>query len=220
MSTIIKINQPAGESRGTRAEAFNFDDMADRAKKYLAVVRKEAERIVAAARADAKSVHHQAVEQGRQAGMMVADQTLSAKLDEKLQTLLPALNKAIEDLRLAKHAWLRIWEQQAVHLVATIAEKVIRRQLDSTPEITMDLIRESLELVAGSAEIKLHLNPADHEVLAGKVDGLCSEFGKLATTDIVADAEVTPGGCIVFTEYSEVDQRIESQLARIEEELT
>lgn len=220
MSTIIKVNQPARERNGVQATAFNFDDMADRAKDYLAVVKKEADNIVATARAQARAVQHRAVEEGRQAGMMAADQTLSAKLDEKLQTLLPALNEAVEEMRLAKHAWLRIWERQAVHLAGAIAEKVIRRQLDATPEITVDLIRESLELVAGSAELKLHLNPTDYETLGEKIDGLCNEFGKLAKTDIIPDAEVTPGGCIVFTEHSEVDQRIESQLARIEEELT
>ena len=33
----------------------------------------------------------------------------------------------------------------------------------------MALIREALELAAGSAQIRLHLNPEDHKALGGQV---------------------------------------------------
>ncbi|MFQ5550985.1 MAG: FliH/SctL family protein [Gemmatimonadales bacterium] len=38
--------------------------------------------------------------------------------------------------------------------------------------------------------------------------------------DIVADSAVSPGGCFVETEFGNIDQQFETQLARIEEELT
>ena len=41
----------------------------------------------------------------------------------------------------------------------------------------------------------------------------------LAPSAIVADDAVSPGGCCVKTKFGVIDQQIESQLRRIEEEL-
>ena len=45
-------------------------------------------------------------------------------------------------------------------------------------------------------------------------------LAQLAPAQIVADPAVEPGGCRVITGFGEIDQRIESQLERIVEELT
>jgi flagellar biosynthesis/type III secretory pathway protein FliH len=69
-----------------------------------------------------------------------------------METLLPALGKVVSELVDAKQAWLREWEHTAVQLAAKIAERVIRRELKSEPQITVDLVREALEMFKG--EIK------------------------------------------------------------------
>jgi flagellar biosynthesis/type III secretory pathway protein FliH len=42
----------------------------------------------------------------------------------------------------------------------------------------------------------------------------------LGTCELAADPAITPGGCRVETAFGEIDQRIETQIRRIEEELT
>jgi flagellar biosynthesis/type III secretory pathway protein FliH len=51
------------------------------------------------------------------------------------------------------------------------------------------------------------------------VEQLAQEIARLAPAEIVADASVAAGGCRVLTEFGEIDQRIASQLSRIEQEL-
>ena len=61
-------------------------------------------------------------------------------------------------------------KQSAVHVAAAIAARVIRRELTRQPEITLTLVREALELAAGSSQVRIHLNPDDHQALAGQVE--------------------------------------------------
>ena len=89
-----------------------------------------------------------------------------------------------------------------------------------TPEITLTLLREALELAAGSTHLRIHLNPADHETLGPQAETLIAEFSSLGPAKLVADPQVTPGGCRVETRFGIIDQQFEAQLARIEEELT
>jgi flagellar assembly protein FliH len=213
MSTIIRASDRNASIHGV---AYNLTDMAGEADRYLDRLRAEGAKIVAKAQQDAEAIRRQAQEEGRN----LAVEIVRKQFAQQLETLLPALKQVVEDIRQAKQAWLTQWEKSAVHVAAAIAERIIRRELSNTPEITLTLVREALELAAGSSELRIHLNPGDHETLGARVEVILGELSGLAPAELVADPEITPGGCRVETRFGTIDQQFEAQLARIEEELT
>lgn len=224
MSTIIKSQGVSGADHALRSVAFNLEDLADHGNRYLAEVRRQAESILAKANEDAVRVRRQAAEQGRADAAKAAQQEAAEQakqdLEQRLATLTPALTAAIHEIRQSKEAWRAHWEKNVVSLATAIASRIIRGEVARAPEVTLTLVREALELAAGATRVSLHLHPADHEALGENVQSIVSQFAKTAHAEVVADADVSPGGCRVVTEFGEIDQRIESQLARIEEELS
>jgi len=221
MATVIRQQDSSLRSAGrtVRPVAFDFENLNDRADEYLESVRREAAKIVQQAHQQAEQIRRQAEVDGRQAAEDAAQQALDERIGQRMTTLLPALESIITHLNDAKADWLRRWEQSAVAVAAAIAERIIRRELERRPEIALEWVAEALRLAAGSASIKLYLNPADHEHLGSQVEQLAQSICQLAATDIVADPAVSPGGCRVETQFGEIDQQIEAQLARIQEEL-
>jgi flagellar assembly protein FliH len=213
MPAIIRATE---HSRGVQGVPFNFDDMAAQASQYLDKVRSEAAKIVLAAQQDALAVRQQAERQGRQAAMQAVEELVG----KRLATVLPALRQAVQDIQHAKQAWLRHWEAAAVHVAAAIARRVIRRELTQQPDIPLGLVREALELAAGSSQLRIRMNPEDHQALGAQVGMLVGELSKLADAELIADPEITRGGCRVETRFGSIDQQFEAQLQRIEEELT
>ena len=67
---------------------------------------------------------------------------------------------------------------------------------------------------------RIHLNPSDREALGDQVDLLTKELAPLATAELISNPSITPGGCRVETQFGSIDQQLETQLKRIEEELT
>jgi flagellar assembly protein FliH len=224
MTTIIKQHGAAGEDDAVRCAAFNLDDIADNAHQYLAEVRRRAEEIVKQARDEAAQLRRQAAEQGRADALKIARQNADAKanqeLEERLKSLLPALAAATAEIQHSRATWRRHWEERAVHLAVAIAERIVRREIGRSPEIALDLIRESLELAAGAGRIVLRLSPRDYETLGERAKTIAADMGRSLPIEIVADPSIAPGGCLVITDLGEIDHRIQSQLARIEEELT
>ncbi len=212
MPTIIRATD---QNMATTSVAFNFDDMAGQAKNYLDQVRKDAAKIVVQAQQEAAAIRAQAQAQGRQAALAEVDQMIQ----RQLATVLPALRQAILDIHQAKQAWLAQWETAGIHLAAAIAKRLIRSELTRQPEIPVTLIREALQLAAGSGQLRVLLNSSDHRALQGQVQLLVKEMSGLGETQIVADLSVSPGGCRVETRFGTVDQTFEAQLARVEEEL-
>ncbi len=222
MATIIKAaDHESGESGLTiQRVAFNLDDMAVQADRYLETVREQAAQILGAAEEEAEQVRQRAEEEGRQAAMRAVEKVLDEKVASQMQTLLPALQRMVQEVEHSREAWLAHWQKSAVTVAAAIASRVIRREVAETPQIAVELIKEALDLAAGSASITLHLHPTDHENLGPQAERLAAEICQLAPTEVIADPEISLGGCRVETKFGAIDQQFESQLERIVEELT
>lgn len=222
MATIIRRDNSQQEPTGQPVQrvSYTFEDMDGRAHNYLETVRREAAKIVQQAHSEAEQVRRDAEAAGRQAAQEAIERILEEKVAARMATVLPALEQLLSEINDAKADWLRHWERAAVGVATAIAERVIRRELAAQPEIALDAITEALQLAAGSAEITLHLNPSDYEHLGSQVTRLAETLCQLSPADIVADEAITAGGCRVETKFGRIDLQIESQLRRIEEELT
>ncbi|MCO6047357.1 FliH/SctL family protein [Aeoliella sp. ICT_H6.2] len=222
MATIIKRGSQTEHpsSPGVYPIAFSFETLEGRADEYLQSVRREAAKIVQQAHAEAEQVRRNAEKAGRVAAEQAAERLLDEKVNSHMRTLLPALESVAHQLADARGKWLSEWEAAAVHLAARMAERILRHELDKEPQAPLGLIKESLELASGSANITIHLSPQDCKHLSSASSEIVESLKQLAPAKIMADASVSPGGCVVRTEFGEIDQRIESQLARLEEELT
>ncbi len=196
--------------------AFNFADMGST---YLTKVQGEANKIVAEARAEAAKIRKEAAEEGRRAAMQSVEATLRGKVEQQLQTIVPALQQAVQSVLDARQVWQRHWEQHALKLATAIASRIVRREVQRVPLITVELVREALQLAAGNERITLRLHPTDHATLQDHITKLTAEMNSLTQTRVIADPAITAGGCRVDTEFGSIDQQLEAQLARITEEL-
>jgi flagellar assembly protein FliH len=212
MSTIIRASD---HNSATHSAAFNFEDMSVQADRYLSKIRSEAARIVVKAQQEAESIRKTAEIQGRQSALQAVEEIVR----KQLSTVIPALNQAAQNIRDARHAWLSHWEAGTVHLAAAIAKRLIRRELHKQPEIPLTLIREALDLAAGSTQLRILLNPQDLQSLGNQAQMLVGQLSPHINAEITADAGITPGGCRVETQFGLIDQQFEAQLQRIEEEL-
>lgn len=223
MSGIIKQSAPLAERPTVGAVAFNYDDVTSKANAYLTQVKAEAAQIIAKANKEAETIRKQAQDQGSKSAVETAEKAVHTRVEsqvrQQMQTALPALTQLVAAIEAERLQWLAKWEQNAVQLSVAIAQKVVRRQLSSQPQITVALVREALELASGSQSIKVYLCPNDFAALGKQVQELTRQLSNLTPAEILAHENVSPGGCVVQTEFGTIDQQIESQLARISEEL-
>ena len=217
MAGIIKAAGSAEPStKGGALRAFHFDDVG---RSYLDRVRGEAARIVAEAREEASKIKVRATEEGRQAAIQAAQASLAKRLDQQLTSVLSALNQAAQSITHSRQTWQQHWERHSVELAVAIASRICRGELARRPEIKHEWIREALELAAGNAEIVLRLHPDDAASLASHAETIAKQLTGAAPLQIVSDESISPGGCRVDTQFGSLDQQLEAQLARIQEEL-
>jgi flagellar assembly protein FliH len=222
MATIIRKDSPVEtpSGRATQAVSFSFSDMRGQANDYLGTVRAEAAKIVQQAHQQAEQIRRQAEVAGRKAAEAAVERILDEKVGKRMNSLLPALEQLVREINDTKGELLAHWEKSALHVSSAIAERIVRREIAHKPQITLGLITESLRLATGAASIKLRISPSDYEHLGSQVTRLMESLAGLAPSEVIADPTIEAGGCRVETQFGEIDQQIESQLRRIEEELS
>ncbi|MDZ4658921.1 MAG: FliH/SctL family protein [Bythopirellula sp.] len=221
MATIIKTETQAHPT-GTplRRVAYDLRDFSGQADDYLDRVRGEAAKIVLQAKQEAEKIRSQAEQAGRRAAEEAIEKILDDKVAQQMRTVTPALQNAVAQIVDSQADWQRHWEKSIVKLACAFAKRIVRRELQQQPEIALEWIREALQLASGAAEITLRLHPHDLVTLRSQVEQLAAVFSPAAPARIVGDETISLGGCRLETQFGSIDQQLETQLARISEELS
>ncbi len=213
MSRVLK----ASELSPVPAGRFSFDDWGSTSAQSQAA-RREAEEMLAAARDEVERIRAEAHEQGLATAMHEFDALVEQAATLKFNDWLPTLRSAVAELAASKSAWLAQWEGAALGVATAIAARIVRREIERTPEVALTLVRETLELVT-PGQAQLHLHPDDIAGLGTQLEALLVECGCAGSVTLTPDTNISRGGCRLDTRLGSIDQQLESQLARIEEEL-
>jgi flagellar assembly protein FliH len=148
---------------------------------------------------------------GYQAGMAAAQAETQARVRElearsaRLDSILKQLSRPLEELDVEL-------EKQLISLVLTIGKQIVRRELKSDPEQIIAVLRESVSrLPAAARDVRVHLHPED----AAVVRELLATPSNDRAWSMVEDPSLTRGGCLVRTDTSQLDARLESRLNAI-----
>jgi flagellar assembly protein FliH len=154
----------------------------------------------------------QALEEGEargyQAGLAKAQAQSQASLDalaervKQLDSILQLLGQPLTQLDADI-------EKELLHLTLTVGKQLARRELRIDPSQVIGIIRESLsQLPAAARDVRIHLHPEDAATVRER---LAEPTNERAWT-VVEDPTLTRGGCIVRTETSQIDVRLESRV--------
>jgi len=166
--------------------------------------------------------------EGRRTGLLRAQEEFEARVaqeaESRAKTIVDAelapLRKVVEELKNARQDLLKNWEVNVMQIAAAIAYQAIMREPSLIREAPLELLREALELSMNCATLKIRMNPTDVKRLRPQIDDLLEETGNLAKSEVISDAKITSGGCLVETSTGVVDERLESRLERIVAELS
>ncbi len=219
MGTVLKAREIGRERPARSTVAFNFEDMAVQARTYLDQVRQEAAKILHDARQEATKIRKKAAVDGAEDARRQAEQQVESAIDRQMKSVLPALAQAAQKIEQERQTWLQAWEGNAVHLATKIAEHVIRREVATDASLPTVWVREALALAAATPHVNIHLHPEDLESLGAKAQDLARQLHPHLKVTLTADDKVTRSGCRLTSQFGEIDQQIESHLARIEEEI-
>jgi flagellar assembly protein FliH len=165
----------------------------------------------AAAEAIARVAREQSEARGYEAGMAKAKAEMEGHLNEvktriqRMDKLLQFMSRPLEELDADV-------EKMLLQLTLTVGKQLARRELRIDPAQVIAIIRESLQdLPTAAREARVHLHPEDASIVRERL----AEPSNERAWRIVEDPTMSRGGCVVKTETSRIDARLESRINTI-----
>jgi flagellar assembly protein FliH len=147
----------------------------------------------------------------RAAAATVAEsQKLAAQFSERTSAAVDLLRATAE--RLAAEA-----RTDALEIGFLVARRILEMELTASAEPLVNLVRSAVRRLGESRRIVIHLSPADAQALTAIVESRGAQAiaqASISAVEIVADASLERGDCLVEGDLVTVDGRIN---ARIEE---
>jgi len=178
------------------------------AEKRVAELESTAEsRLEAAEREASKKGREDGREEGYKEGVAEAE-----RLVGRLHTILDrAMDKRAEILAET--------EAQVIELVLLVARKVVKVISENQKSVVVQNITQALRKLKTKSDIIVRVNLADLQLATEHVKDFVQMTENAKKMQIVEDSTVDRGGCVIETDFGEIDARISSQLSELEERI-
>ncbi|MBI2413263.1 MAG: hypothetical protein HYV24_08650 [Deltaproteobacteria bacterium] len=138
---------------------------------------------------------------------------------QKAEVLFNGIAGLLDSLSSFKETLHKPCEDEMVELCIAISKKVLQRELELKKEGIVDCVRTALKSVVAGGEITIKVNPKDQEILLLHKGELAKYGDGVKGVKIESDESVSKGGCLVDTNFGEIDASIDSVMTEIEEKL-
>jgi flagellar biosynthesis/type III secretory pathway protein FliH len=184
---------------------------------------KKSEEIIRKARAEAKKLIEEtklysqsAFAQAERDGFVKGKEDGFEAGREEMSSLIKEAKSVMEQTLRERELLFRSVEPEVAKLAIRIAEKIIQTQVEINEDIVINMIRSALDKVKQREEVTIKVNQADADYVKSKKDIFARMIEGLKTMDIIVDAGVERGGCIIETNLGNVDTRISTQIHTLE----
>lgn len=175
--------------------------------------------LIEQARAEAAQILSQAADQvdeiervARENAMAEARAAIAAEAATEAAGLRAQLAQTLEEVTDLREQMATYAEHEMVQLAIEIAKKIVRREVTVDREIVISLARVALSRLHNRVLASVRLHPEDYQYVAAHREKL----GTVSTIKLIEDGSISRGGCLIETDFGDVDARIEQQFNEIE----
>jgi flagellar assembly protein FliH len=148
--------------------------------------------------------------EGRDEGVALSRAELEKKLAAEQQTLI----QAVRDFAHERATYFHRVEAEVVTLALAIARKILHREAQVDPLLLAGVVRVGLDKVSAGTRVRLRVHP--DQIPAWRA--LLSQQPDLQSLpELMGDATLGPGHCMLETDMGSTDLTLETQLKEIEQ---
>ena len=139
--------------------------------------------------------------------------------EDEQNLLIGRIHKIIESIMKRREEILKETESQIVELILLMTRKVVKVISENQKQVLANNILSALNKVRSKGEVILRVNLDDVKIAAQNLSEFTKRVENVSKITVVEDSTVEKGGCIVETDFGEIDATIHSQLHELEEKI-
>ena len=180
----------------------SFDELTQKRN----AVRLETEQILKNAEADKKRIEEEAFQKGFDAGKKQGHETGVKEFEGKIHqaaSLVSELEKERTRIR-------EMYEHDMLTLAKVMVERLVHHEMTINPLVIQASLKKALDYVVEHSQVKVHLHHEDFELVKQATLKDPSLLPGNARVQLIEDAAISQGGCLLETDFGEIDATFEN----------
>jgi flagellar assembly protein FliH len=187
----------------------------DQAQVILAEARQKAAELESDIKQRVTQTEREAYERGYADGHGKGYDEGKAEVQRLIESLHGIITRAIEK----RNEIIEEAETQIINLVLLIVKKVIKVISENQKNVVINNVVQALRKLKSRGDVVIRVNLADLELTSEHVKDFMKMVENVKSITVLEDSSVDRGGCIIETDFGQIDARISSQLHEIEERI-
>lgn len=226
---LIQVARDEAEEIKKEAERAAFDEVKrknnqaqkirqeaeDEAKRIVEEAKKKAEELEAEIQGKVDKVEKEAFGKGHAEGREEGFQEGSQEVERLVDTLQKIISAAIDK----RNEIIQESETQVINLVLLISKKVIKVISENQKNVVINNVVQALRKLKSRGDVVIRVNLADVELTSEHISDFMKMVENVKSVTVLEDSSVDRGGCIIETDFGQIDARVSSQLHEIEEKI-
>jgi flagellar assembly protein FliH len=175
----------------------------------------EQEKVEARALELLKEIQESAYREAYELGLTEGRHEAFTKFTREIESKLSDTETLLKSLEEAKKEIINFNEAHMVRLVFQIASKIAHVEVQRNDQAVVEILRSAVSLAQDEEDITVRVAPEQHEFVEELKKQSGRQFEFLKKVKFEPSPEVSVGGCIVETNYGEVDARVEQRVASL-----
>lgn len=187
----------------------------DEAQRILSEAKREAEDLEHEINQKVERIEKEASERGQKEGGEKGFQEGREEVSRLVERLHKVITQAIDK----RGQIIEEAETQVVNLVLLMTRKVIKVISENQKNVVINNVVQALRKLKSRGDVVIRVNLADLELTTEHTNDFLSMVENVKSISVLEDSSVDRGGCIIETDFGQIDARISSQIHEIEEKI-
>jgi flagellar assembly protein FliH len=162
-----------------------------------------------------KDIEEQAYRQAYDLGLIEGEKKAFDEKKQNLEDRITQIDELIQKFNEAKLQLLQQNEVHFVHLVFKIAEKIALHEITGNKEPVANYIRQVAENLAADDRVNVHVSKDDFTFIEETRSRLEKQGSNFERVKLIPEEDMTPGGCLIETNFGAIDASIEQRVAKV-----
>ncbi|MGB7345589.1 MAG: FliH/SctL family protein [Pirellulaceae bacterium] len=200
---------------------FNLTDLADEGRQHLDQSRRQAEQILADAKAEAESLRLEARQRGYKDGLdqaaIDADSRLQTAAIDRAQSGLDLVQSALDQLQETHQQWMDAYAQSLTAMTMAATRRIVGRELTFDPQLIVSWAKQAVQSTRAASRLTVAVHPETLALIGQSLDNLLASPDFPEQSIVEPDESVGPTEIVVRQSGGEIHAGLNAQLKRLEE---
>ncbi|MBA7541504.1 hypothetical protein ES705_33818 [subsurface metagenome] len=187
----------------------------DEAERIISESKRKAEELEKEISQKVGQIEREASDRGQKEGMEKGFQEGREEVGRLVERLHKVITQAIDKRgQIVEEA-----ETQVINLVLLMTRKVIKVISENQKNVVINNVVQALRKLKSRGDVVIRVNLADLQLTTEHTNDFLSMVENVKSISVLEDSSVDRGGCIIETDFGQIDARISSQIHEIEEKI-